>query len=238
VEVAPGDFHDPESFSRAVDGAAGVFLMNGGGGGEPFRRLAAAAKARGNPRVVFLSSLLAADPEFRIGRLHRDEEDAIREAGLSATFVRPGAFMTNTYQWIGPIKSEGVVYNALGAGEFAPIAAEDVGAVAAWALTSPGPVGEVYELTGGELLSVPKQVGLLSRVLGRPIRCVDVPVEAAVQGMVRAGLSESLAEAVGESYKALRDGRTVQLRDTFERTLGRKPMTFEAWAHAHAARFA
>jgi uncharacterized protein YbjT (DUF2867 family) len=238
VQVATGDFGEPDTFARAVAGTEGVFLMNRDPDAEAFRRLVAVAKDEGNPRIVFLSTILVTTPDLQNGRLHEDKENAIRDSGLRATFLRPSAFMTNAYQWIGAIKAEGVVYNAMGTGKVAPIAAEDIAEVAARALTTPSLPDEVLELTGGELLSVPEQVSILSEVLGKPIRCVDVPTEAAVQGLILAGLPASLAAAVGQSFEAVRDGRAADLRDTVERVTGRKPMSFVSWAREHASRFA
>ena len=66
------------------------------------------------------------------------------------------------------VKAQGAVYNAMGAGRSAPIAPEDVAAVAAKILTSPDGLGQVLVLTGDELLTVPEQVEILSRALGNP----------------------------------------------------------------------
>jgi uncharacterized protein YbjT (DUF2867 family) len=238
VQVAIGEFGKPDTFAQAVAGVEGAFLMNGGADVEAFRPLIAAAKAQGNPRVVFLSTTLAGTPEFYLGKLHKDEEDAIRESGLPGKFVRAGGFMTNSFQWIGTIKAEGVVYNAMGAGKFAPIAPEDIAAVAVKVLTAPGLAGEVFELTGGELLSVPEQVRILAGVLGKPLRCVDVPTETAIQGLIRAGVPAQVAAAVGQSFEAVRDGRGAAVKDTVERVTGNQPKKFEAWARENASRFA
>jgi uncharacterized protein YbjT (DUF2867 family) len=145
--------------------------------------------------------------------------------------------MTNAYQWTGSIHSEGVVYNALGDVRFPAIAPEDIADVAFRALVDPTLPGEIHPMTGGELLSVPEQVEILAKVLGRPIRCVDIPVETAVQNLIRAGIPAPLAAAVGESYEAVRNGRIVGMKDTVERLTGHTPMTFEAWARTHASRF-
>ena len=59
VEIAIGDFSDPESYAKAVEGVDGVFLMYGPLDGGLFRQLIAATKAKGNARVVFLSTLFA-----------------------------------------------------------------------------------------------------------------------------------------------------------------------------------
>ena len=196
VEIAVGDFANLESLRRAAAGVEAIFLMNGGLTIGALPRLLNAIAAKGRPRIVFLSSFLAAEPgRFQIGRAHSEQEEAIRASGLPAHFIRPGGFMSNSYQWTGTIKAQGAVYNAMGAGRSAPIAPEDVAAVAAKILTSPDGLGQVLVLTGDELLTVPEQVEILSRALGKPIQCIEVPVEAAVQGMIRDGVPAQLAGA-------------------------------------------
>lgn len=238
VEVAIGDFSKPETFAKAIKGVKGVFIVNGGPNLETFKRLMATAQADGKPKIVFLSSITAATPELKIGKIHKDKEDAVRDAGLEGKFLRAGGFMSNTYQWIGSIKSEGVVYNAFGNAQFPPVAPEDIAAVAVKALTRNLP-GEIFDVTGGEFLSVEEEAGILARILGRPLRCVDVSMEVAVQGLIRSGVPAELAAAVGESFQAFRERRSVsEMKDTVERLTGRRPMTFEAWAQKHATRFA
>jgi uncharacterized protein YbjT (DUF2867 family) len=60
-------------------------------------------------KLVFLSTILVNDASFKIGKLHKDQEAAIRASGLPAAFVRPGGFMSNAYQWIPCIKTDGAV---------------------------------------------------------------------------------------------------------------------------------
>jgi uncharacterized protein YbjT (DUF2867 family) len=238
VEVTIGDFTRTETFAQAVSGMEAAFIMNGALDGGVFRQLIAAAKAQGNPRIVFLSSLFAGSPESSIGQLHKDKEDVIRASGLSGKFVRAGAFMTNAYQWLGTIKGEGVVYNSMGTGKAAPIAPEDIAAVVVHALTDPNPSPELFEVTGSELLSVPEQVSILAQALGKPIQSVDVPTEAAVQGLLRAGLPAPVAKAVAQSFELIRDGRAAVVKNTVKQVTGKQPRTFQSWAQEHAIRFA
>jgi uncharacterized protein YbjT (DUF2867 family) len=238
VEVAIGDLTSPATFAQAVSGVEGIFLMNGALDGEIFRQLIAAVKAQGNPRIVFLSTLFAGFPESRIGQLHKDKEDVIRSSGLPGRFVRAGAFMTNAYQWLGTIKGEGAVYNAMGAGKFAPVAADDITAVAVHALTDPSLTPELFEVTGSELLTIPEQVGILADAVNRPIRCVDVSTETAIQGLVDIGTPAPVAAAVGQSYEAIRDGKMALVKDTVMQITGRQPRSFQSWTREHASRFA
>jgi uncharacterized protein YbjT (DUF2867 family) len=237
VEVAIGDFTSPETFSKAVSGVEGVFIMNGPLDGGLFRQLIAATKAKGSPRVVFLSTMFAGFPDSAIGQLHKDKEDVIRASGLPGRFVRAGVFMTNSYQWLDSIKVEGTVYNSMGAGKVAPIAADDIAAVVVHALTDPNLSPEVLDATGGELLTIPEQVAILAQARNKPIRCVDVPTETAVQSLIRIGTPAPVAAAVGQSFETIRDGRMAMVKDTVRQVTGREPRTFQSWARAHASRF-
>ena len=238
VEVAIGDFTSPETFAKAVSGVEGVFIMNGPLDGGIFRQLIAATKAQGSPRVVFLSTLFAGSPDSPIGQLHKDKEDVIRASGLPGRFVRAGAFMTNAYQWLGTIKAEGAVFNAMGSGKVAPVAAEDIAAVAVHALTDQDPSTKVFEVTGGELLTVAEQVAILARAANKPIRCVDVPTESAIQGLIGIGTPAPVAAAVGKSFEDIRAGKIAFIKDTVKQLTGKLPRTFQSWAQEHASRFA
>jgi uncharacterized protein YbjT (DUF2867 family) len=112
VEIAIGDFQKPDTFARATAGVDAVFLMHQSPDQEAFARLIAAA-TESQPRIVFLSSLAANQPDLQVGRLHLLKENTIRESGLQAKFIRPGGFMSNAYQWIGSINAEGAVYNPI-----------------------------------------------------------------------------------------------------------------------------
>jgi len=236
AQIVTGDFQKPDTFAQALDGVDAVFLMHQSPDQDAFARLIEAAH-RAHPRIVFLSSLAANQPDLQIGRLHKQKEETIAKSGLPAKFLRPGGFMSNTFQWAASIHADGAVYNPMGNAKFPPIAPEDIASVAFHALLDPALPGRVFELTGGELLSVPEQVEILARVLDRPLRCVDIPVETAVENLVRAGIPAQMAAAVGQSFAAVRDGRAFEITDTVARVTGRKPMTFAAWANKHASRF-
>jgi uncharacterized protein YbjT (DUF2867 family) len=238
IEVTSGDFEDANSFGRAVAGTDGAFLMNGAAEVGTFPQLIEAAHKEKLPRIVFLSSLFASLPGIKIGKVHEEKENTIRQSGIRGHFLRAGGFMSNARQWAPSIKAQGVVYNPTGSGRIAPIAPEDVAAIAAKLLVSPNGAEESLELTGEELLNVPEQVEILARALGKPIHCVDVPAEAAIEGMKHNGLPPQLAEALGESIAVVRDGRAQQVTHTVERITERKPMSFAQWSAKHANEFA
>jgi uncharacterized protein YbjT (DUF2867 family) len=194
-------------------------------------------EASGDPRIVFLSTLFAAYADSLIGQVHKDKEDVIRASDLPYSIVRAGNFMTNTYQWLGTIKSEGVVYNAMGEGQTAPVAPEDIAAVAVQALTNRD-APEILEVTGGELLTVPEQVGIVSRVTSRPIQVVEINGEQAEQGLLKAGLPPFVAKAVSSSYEEIRNGKLAFVRDTVQSAKGALPVTYSKWVNSQRTRLA
>lgn len=235
VEVAIGDFSDPTTVRLAAAAVDGVFLMNGASPDERFDEVVLALKEAGVPLTVFMSSL--AGDEFTVGKLHRRQEAVLAKIGIPHVVLRPGMFMANFYQWASTAKTNGVVYNPMGTGRSAPIAPEDIAAVAAAMLIEGKARKQPLELTGGELTTAAEQVQSLSQVLGREIRCVDVPASIAVENMIQHGLPPAMAAAAGESMAAVRNGHATYKTDTVERVLGRPPITVEDWFRRHIRMF-
>lgn len=237
VECAAGSFDQPSTLDAALQGVEQVFLMTSEVGAGHVEAMQKAARQAGVRHIVYLSSTGANHPALLLGKWHHDREEVLRASGLSWTFLRPGNFMSNTLMWAETIKTQGAVYFPGGEGRTAPIDPQDIAAVAALALTQPGHEGRIYELTGGELLTAAQQTEILSRVLGKPIRYVDVPPSAAREGMLKSGMPPIVADAVIEVFTFVRDGQVAQTTDTFEQVVGRKPRTFEAWCRDHTAAF-
>jgi uncharacterized protein YbjT (DUF2867 family) len=172
-----------------------------------------------------------------IGRLHREKEELIEQSGISWTFLRPGGFMSNSLQWAETIKSQSKVFNPMGKGKTSPISPYDIASVAAVALTSPGHEGKAYDLTGAELLSTPEQVEILSKVIGKPIDCVDIPVEVATERAIASGLPEALVKSLAELWVQVRTEAYTFHTNEVERLTGRPAQTFETWCREHRSAF-
>jgi len=112
---------------------------------------------------------------------------------------------------------------------------QEIAAVAVKALTDPN-AGEIYEVTGGELLTLPEQVAILSRVTGKPIRVVEITSAQAEEGLLNAGFPPFVAKAVSHSYEDIRNGKVAFTRDTVQRAKGASPVTYEAWVKSQVAR--
>jgi uncharacterized protein YbjT (DUF2867 family) len=237
VEIAVGDLTRPETVEEALRGVEKVFLVVLDMGTQQERNVIEAASAAGVRHVVKVSTLNAGRPTLQLDRWHRDKEEVIKTSGLGWTFLRAGQFMSNALRWAGTVKQQGAVYFPGGSGTVAPVHPREIAAVATAALIESGHEGKAFELTGPQLMTVAEQVEILSRVLGRPLRYVDVPEEKAAEGMKKSGIPGPVVDALVEVMKDRRSGAGGVLTDTVERVTKRSAKTFEEWCYENADSF-
>jgi (4-alkanoyl-5-oxo-2,5-dihydrofuran-3-yl)methyl phosphate reductase len=240
VQRVIGDRHDPSIVHKAAQGADKVFMLAVlfDKNHEADRLLIEEAKRAGAGQIVMISSNAVQIEGNLIGRLHREKEELIEQSGVPWTFLHPGGFMSNSLQWADVIKSQSKVFNPMGKGKTAPISPYDIAAVAAVALTSAGHVGKGYGLTGSESLSTPEQVEILSKVIGRPIECVDIPVEVAAERAIASGLPDVLVRSLAELWVQVRKESYTFHTNEVERLTGQRAQTFETWCREHRSAFA
>jgi uncharacterized protein YbjT (DUF2867 family) len=196
-----------------------------------------AAKQAGVKHVV-KQSTIEADRSLGPGKWHREQEELIRSMGFAWTFIRPTMFTANTIEWWGAtIKSQNAVYFPGGNGKVPPVDPRDVAAVACTVLTSSGHEGQIYEVTGPEALTIREMVQVLAKVLGKPLRYVNVPAFLAAIWLRRFGMSRELVKGLMETLGALRRSEYAYVTDAVERVGGVRPRTFETWCKEHIAAF-
>ncbi|MER6007819.1 NAD(P)H-binding protein [Nonomuraea angiospora] len=233
VETVLCDLADPDTFDAALAGVTKVFLYAERRGLDDFVTRAATA---GVEHIVLLSALLA-DPASTdaIGRMHGDAEQAVARSGIAWTFLRPGAFATNTLQWAPSVRAEGVVRDPFPDSRSAPVHEADIAAVAALALTEPGHEGATYPLTGPEVVSRSRQAELIGEAIGRPVRFVVQDLEE-YRAELSAWTTPQVADVVIKESAAAVD-RPLPPTDTVEKVTGRPARTYGEWARDHAEDF-
>lgn len=239
AERVVGDLGEPSTLTPAFGGVDTLFLLTQGIATDHTTAAVGAARAAGVRHIVHLSSLhVSLDPMPAMARWHHEREEIIRASGVPATFLRPGGFMTNAFDWLPTIREDGYVLDPVGPGRYAPIDPADIAAVAALVLTEPGHQGKEYVLTGDETFTVAEQVRILSAAIGRDlaVREVTTPDEA-VRFRFPDGAPRPLADAVTEGFHLLRADTTGYRTDTVERLLGRRPRTFADWCARNADAF-
>lgn len=241
VEVVRADFEDPASLAEAVAGVDTVYLVTAAASPTPHHDLALlAAATSANVRRVVKLSAIGTGQRFDgavIGAWHLAAEDAVRASGLEWTILRPPNFASNLLWYAAAIRAGAPLPNLTGTGRVGVIDPRDIAAVAAEALTTSVHIGQIYTLTGPELLTMPDQADILARVTGRAIGHVDLSVEEGQAQLVATGMTPEAVAAASLGMRWARAGHAELLTDTVTAVLGRKPGTVEQWATEHASAF-
>ncbi len=241
ANIAPIDFdyEKPETVSAALKGVDKVFLLT------PFvqgavgygKALVDEAKAAGVKHIVKLSAFGSEmEPGIQLGRWHREVEKHLEASGLAYTFLRPNNFMENFLNYYPP-GADGNIYLPWGEGACSFIAGEDIGRVAAAALTDAGHENQAYTLTGPTALTIGDATKVMSEVSGRAVRYVDVPEAAAKKAMLDMGMPEWMVDGMMELHAIDKAGYAAVVTDTVKAVTGQSPLSFPAFAQKHAGRW-
>ena len=217
-EAAVGSLDDREFLTRALEGAAGSFVLLPedpfaadfhGGRRAMADAIVSAVREREVPHVVVLSAVAAslADGNGPAKDLHYLER-AVRKTAARVTVVRASWFQENVGAVVPAARAAGIYPNLMGSADvaFPTIATRDVGRIVAALLLAPPPTSEVIDLVGPSY-SARDLATALGAALGRPLQVVDVPPPARVGALVEAGLPQSFAQEVAELYACVESGR-------------------------------
>ena len=185
IQLIRGDLEDPASLDKAIRGVYGVYSVQDfwsvGARREvqQGKNLADAAKKAGIAHFVY-SSVGGAERNSGIDHWESkwEIEQHIRKLNLSATILRPAAFMENYYidqVEIGILK--GKLMDPIRADKpYQTIAIDDIGAFVALAFERPKEfIGEALEIAGSELTN-PQAADIFGRVLGKKVKFRKLPL--------------------------------------------------------------
>lgn len=190
VELAVGDFGDPDALRRTLVGVDQVFLTAADGPQKVAHETAMidAAAAAGVERIVKLSAIGAqvgsALPAFG---WHGEIEAHLERSSVPSVVLQSSFFMTNLLMVAGRVATMGQLGAPSNDARVAMIDPKDVAAAAAAVLADNGHEGRTYQLTGGEAITFADVAQALSGAIGRPVEFVNVPEEAAPAAFQGAG---------------------------------------------------
>jgi uncharacterized protein YbjT (DUF2867 family) len=239
VRTVAADLTDLEGLRPVFDGADALFLHDGGVSAQVLqpRRILDLAGSAGVRRVVLLSSQgVRTRPESHShGVLMRSIEDAVRQAGLDWTMLRPGGFNSNMYAWADSIRARRTVVAPFGDVGMPTVDPVDIAGVAAAVLRGNGHAGQIYELTGPALTTPRQRADAIGRALGEPIRFIEQSRDEAHAQMLRFmpewAVDTTLA-VLGEPTAA-----EQRISPAVEQVLGRPPRAFADWVDGHISAF-
>ncbi|MEU4319244.1 NAD(P)H-binding protein [Nocardia fluminea] len=240
VEHAVADLGDLDRLSSALQGADALFLLITGEqlmtGPEPALLLRTAADA-GVRRVVFISSQGAVTRPQSDGYARTIAfEHALAESGLEWTALRPGAFFSNTFAWIEPVRTQRVVPAPFEDVGLPAVDPADIAAVASVALREDGHHGRTYTLTGPAVITPRDQAAALAEAIDTSITFLELSPEQAKQNMLR-----FMPEAVADHTLTILGTPTPeeqQVSHDIETVLGRPATPYARWAQRHRAMYA
>lgn len=241
VELAEGSFDDRGSLDRACEGIERVFLNSNAA--EDFVELQTnvieAAKAAGVSHVVKMAALgTSPDSPIGLARWHAEVEANLEDSGMSWTFLHPHYFMQNFVNMlptVASINNDNAIYAPMKEGAISLVDVRDIAAVAIECLTQEGHEGQVYDLTGPEALTHTQLASHISEAAGRSIQYVDVPAEAARQGMIEQYQApEWFANDMTTLMSVFAEGHASQVSPAIEQVTGRPAYNFESFARDHA----
>jgi uncharacterized protein YbjT (DUF2867 family) len=231
--VPPFDWDDRTTWGPALTGATAAYItyypdLAFPGAADAIADLAHTAIEHDVRRLVLLSGRGEKGAQL--------SEQALMDSGADWTIVSCAFFAQNF--------DEGFMVESVLAGEFALPAGDvrepvlhidDIADVAVAALTEPGHVGQVYELTGPRLMTFFKVAAELSEAAGYPVRYAPItPAEFAAQ-LKGAGLPDDFADGLAGVFTEIMDGHNAHLTDGVQRALGRPPRDFSDYVRATAA---
>jgi uncharacterized protein YbjT (DUF2867 family) len=238
VETVIVDFNRPDTLRAALNGIDCVFLVGPVAPNlvELESKATEEVKRAGVPRLVKLSAMGTRAATFP--RQHAESEDRIKAAGVEWTFLRPNGFMQNMVIYnSATVRGQNTFYGSSADGKVSQIDIRDTGAAAVRVLTEDGHVGKTYTLTGPAALSNSEAAAILSSVLGREIRYVNLPPDQMKQALVGAGMPEWNANGIIDLEALYREGGASTVSPDIARLLGRKPIAYEQFARDYASNF-
>lgn len=220
AEVAIAELGDRKAFAAALKGATAAYVLQPpfawNATGIPAERAAliesiAGAVADAKPGHVVLLSSVGADQASGTGPvafLHT-LENKLAATGVPSTFLRAGFFMDNWGAMTkGAIEGGALYYGFTPAVAVPQVATEDIGKQAAKLLVEGAPKGtRIVQFSGPAELTLADTAAALSKVAGKEIKPVSVPLEAMIGSLTGMGASRDVAEIYAEMTGAINDGR-------------------------------
>jgi NAD(P)H dehydrogenase (quinone) len=243
AEIAVGDIHDYLVVRAALDGVQRAYFTYPLADGLLLAtaNFAAAGQHAGLQSVVNMSQVTARpDHASPAARQHWLAERALDWSGLGVTHLRPPFFLENLLNVAAPtVRADSKVYLPYGQGRHAPIAGVDVARVAVGILTDPvAHRGKTYVPTGPASLSMMEQASIFSRVLGRPVEYVDIPVDSWRQILSQVDIMTPwLIEHLLRVAESHQHGEFDTVTDVVETIGGAPPQSLEAFIRQHRTAF-
>lgn len=251
AEVVVGDLTDPRSVVDAMTGVERMFFNMSVSLDYLEATAIVCATARelgGYDVIVNMSQMtvsqmtLTSTEESHQQWLHWLSEEVMNWSGVPVVHIRPTVFLDNplfTMLARRSVHDRGVLPLPFGTGRTSPISAVDVAKVVVALLLDPADqIGDVYELTGPEVLDMDGLAEHYARALGRPVTAEDTPHDEWTRQYLRtAGLPDHVQQHISTMARLHREDRYNRASDDVETLTGEPAQTVEQYIAANPKLF-
>jgi NAD(P)H dehydrogenase (quinone) len=233
VDVRPASFDDPASLDKAFAGADRLLLISTDTVGQPGQRIkqhvnAVEAAEKAGVSHILYTSLLNPGPEspVRLAPDHHATEQAITASKMGYTWLRNAVYADSQIRGLAQAVQSGKLFKAAGDGKIAYVTREDCARAAAAALNASFSGRRALDITGPQALTQAEIAAIVTRITGRAVEYVPIPLETLIENMVKAGLPQPVAELIGSFDAAIAQGTFEVASSAFEALTGHKPTHF------------
>lgn len=222
------DWHQPEDWSKAVEGMDKVYItyqpdLAVPGALDAIEQLVKVSKRANVKKLVLLS-----------GKGEREAqlcEQVVIHSGLDYTIVRASWFNQNFSEnfLLEPVL-DGFVALPQAEANIPWVDVDDIAEVAVKALTEDKHNGQIYELTGPRTLTFKEAVAEIAKASNRNITFVPITVQEYGEGMRKANLPEDFIWLIEYLFtEVLGNPELAEISSDIEKVLGRKPIDFNEY---------
>jgi uncharacterized protein YbjT (DUF2867 family) len=226
------NFTDQESLNEALKEKDRVFLVTPlMQNPEAVTQMVINASKHNGVKHLVRSTASGADSkgQIQMARWAGASEDLIKASGLNYTILRPYSFLQNFINFHNQtIKQYNGFYLPTGDAKLSMLDINDLGEVAAIALTSEDHYGKTHELSG-QTYSNEILADTLSKVLDKKITYIDVPEEKAKESMLSNQMPEWMVNAMMELNYITKQGWTAGYSDDYKNLTGKEYTSAETF---------
>jgi NAD(P)H dehydrogenase (quinone) len=237
ADVRFADFDKPESLADAFAGVDRMIMIsasNGTGRREDQHGAAiATATSQGVQHIVFPSMPRVDDPTHPVGLTaeeYREAEEALAASGTDWTVLRDGPYAElHVVERFMPALGAGRMAINTGEGGAGFVKKRDVAAALVAVVTDePGRhAGQIYDISGPELLTFKQVAEKLSSASGREIEYVEVDDATFAEETRAAGVPPLMVDALTGMGRAVREGFFAVRTDKVKELTGREPASLD-----------
>ena len=236
VEIAVGDFNEPDSLACALAAVDKVLLLSPISEKLARDQIAVinAAEQSGVTRIVKLSgSDWTIDPPGQSisGDAHAEVEARLQTSAIQNVSLRPNGWMqVSLPSLIEQARSGDTLFSPYASAGVGMIDARDIAAIAVNQLLTAQVEPAPLALTGSQIVTAQDIADIASRILRKTVRVTDQRPAGATPPHAPESFE---GRAVAQFMTLIKAGRAAQTTDTVSRLLGRAPRTVEDFLTQH-----